>query len=139
MKMKNLREIRINKNLLQKDLAEKSNISSSYYSLIEKGLRNPSIDTAKCIATSLGITLDEFYNALQQTKNPTMPIVSENLITDRQLKYIHLLTDEKAIDADSMKSYLKKALNKDSTKDLTKDEASKLITMLKKVPGGKHV
>lgn len=138
MKAKNLKEIRINKNLIQKDLAEMCNISGSYYSLIEKGLRNPSIDTAKSIADSLGITLDVFYYALQHTKNPNIEI-HEDLITERQLKYIHLLANEKAIDPDSIKNYLKKTLNKDSTKDLTKDEASKLITILKKVAGGKHV
>ena len=58
--------------------------------------------------------------------------INEDLITDRQLKYIHLLANEKAIDSDSMKKYLRKAFNKDSSKDLTKDEASKLITLLKK-------
>ncbi|MDR7870713.1 MAG: helix-turn-helix transcriptional regulator [Tissierellaceae bacterium] len=68
MKVKNLKEIRISKNILQKDAAEKSGISGPFYSLIEMGLRNPSIDTAKSMATSLGITLDEFYESLQLSK-----------------------------------------------------------------------
>lgn len=58
---------------------------------------------------------------------------------DRQLKYIHLLANEKAIDPDSMKNYLKKTLNKDSAKYLTKDEASNLIEILKNIPEGDHV
>lgn len=138
MKVKNLRDIRISRSLMQKDLAEESNISSSYYCLIEKGLRNPSIDTAKSIARSLGITLDEFYYALQYTKNPHIENI-EDPITDRQLKYIHLLANEKAVEPGSIKDYLKKALGKTSTKDLTKDEASNLITLLKNLPGANHV
>ena len=63
-----LKEIRLNKNLLQKDIVKKCNISSTFYSLVEAGQRNPSMKTAKKIAGVLDITLDEFYEALEYRK-----------------------------------------------------------------------
>lgn len=63
-----LKEIRLNKNLLQKDIVKKCNISSTFYSLMEAGQRNPSMKTAKKIVGVLDITLDEFYEALEYRK-----------------------------------------------------------------------
>ena len=65
---KTLKEIRLSKNLLQKDIVEKCNISVAFCSLMESGKRNPSMKTAQRIAQFLGITLDEFYQALQLSK-----------------------------------------------------------------------
>lgn len=61
MKVQTLKETRTNKDLLQTEVAKLSNISPGYYCLIEKGLRNPSLKTAKNISCVLGLTLDEFY------------------------------------------------------------------------------
>ena len=62
---KSLKEIRINKDLLQKDIAKAIGISPAFYSLIESGDRMPSMKTAKNIASCLSLTMDGFYEALQ--------------------------------------------------------------------------
>lgn len=67
MKGKNLREIRESKNLMQKEVAEISEVSRPFYSLLERGKRIPSMNTAKRIANTLGLTLDEFFEALNLT------------------------------------------------------------------------
>lgn len=51
---------------MQKDISDKANISRSFYSLIENGLRIPSIHVAKEIATILDLTLDKFYNLINK-------------------------------------------------------------------------
>lgn len=40
------------------------NISPGFYCLLENGLRKPSLKAARNISNALGITLDEFYQAL---------------------------------------------------------------------------
>lgn len=63
----NLKDIRISKDLMQKDIAKISGVSSPYYCLLEKGERVPSMKTAMRIASALNLTLDEFYKALMIT------------------------------------------------------------------------
>lgn len=63
----NLKDIRISKNMMQKDIAKISGVSSPYYCLLEKGERVPSMKTAMRIASALNLTLDEFYKVLMIT------------------------------------------------------------------------
>lgn len=64
MKNQNIKDLRMKKRLLQKDVSNLSNISPGFYCLLENGLRRPSLKTARNISNALGITLDEFYQAL---------------------------------------------------------------------------
>lgn len=50
-----LRMLRKKRGLSQQDVAEKSNISRTYISQIERGDRNPSIDILESIGTGLSI------------------------------------------------------------------------------------
>lgn len=133
MSRKKFKRYQASRYLLQRDVAENCNISPGFYSLLENGLRDPSINTAVKVASSLGVTLDEFYDALQITKNPKY-IPKGEMITDRQLKYLHILAEEKCIDPSYMKSYIMNTFNKDNSRHLTKKEASLLIEILKSVP-----
>lgn len=54
-------EIRKRKNLTMAEVAARSNISESYYSLIENGNRNVPVHTAKKIAKVLGFNWTKFY------------------------------------------------------------------------------
>ena len=45
-----------------KEIAKKSNISESYYSMIESGIRRPPIDTARAIAETLHFDWIIFYD-----------------------------------------------------------------------------
>ena len=56
--------------------------------------------------------------------------LQEELITEKQIKYIHVLAKEKGIDNTSLKNYSRSLFNKESSKDLTKKEASSLIEAL---------
>lgn len=67
MKTKDLKEIRRKRGLLQVEIATKCNISPGFYCLVEKGKRRPSLKNAKSMSYVLGITLDEFYQALKWT------------------------------------------------------------------------
>lgn len=138
MSRKNLRDIRLSRYLLQRDVAENCNISPGFYSLLENGLRDPSINTAVKVASSLGVSLDEFYDALRITKNPKY-IPKGDMITDRQLKYLHILVEEKDIDPSYMKSYIMNTFNKDNSRHLTKKDASLLIELLKSYPGNNYI
>lgn len=65
MKSKTLKEIRLEHDLLQSDVARECGIGTSYYCLIEKGKRTPTLKTARRISGFFDMTLDEFYEVLE--------------------------------------------------------------------------
>lgn len=65
---KSLEHIRQTKKLSHNEIADLSEISRAFYTLIENGKRTPSMGVAKKISLALNITLDEFFNALEVTK-----------------------------------------------------------------------
>ena len=56
-----IKELRSNKQMSQKDLAYASDLDRSYIASVENGQRNISIVNIEKIATSLDITLQEFF------------------------------------------------------------------------------
>lgn len=56
---KKLREIRLNKNLSQGDVAKVLGVHRSYISGLERGIRNPSLVTVQKIAKALGVSADK--------------------------------------------------------------------------------
>lgn len=65
--MKNkLRELRGNKR--QKEIASAVGITTSYYGMIETGVRKPSLEVAIRIASYFGIPLDEIFFAHELNK-----------------------------------------------------------------------
>lgn len=62
----NLKNKRIEKGLLQREIADKAGISRSFYSLIETGSRVPSMRIGSKIALILNLTLDEFYKMIKK-------------------------------------------------------------------------
>lgn len=65
-----LKELRLEKGLTQKDVAEKCNVERAYYTMIETGVRNPSVNVAKAIANIMGFDWTFFFeyrgNSLKQ-------------------------------------------------------------------------
>lgn len=57
-----LRNLRKENNLTLKELSAKSGISVSFISDIENRRRNPSIETLKTLATTLGVYVNEFFD-----------------------------------------------------------------------------
>jgi len=60
-----LKEIRLNKDLTQFDVASMSGIDVTMYNKIELGNRVPSVETAKAIANVLGFPWTRFFEAEQ--------------------------------------------------------------------------
>ncbi|KXA43087.1 MULTISPECIES: helix-turn-helix domain-containing protein [Staphylococcus] len=58
----NIKQIRKQRNLTQKQLADQIEISQSYLSDIESGRKNLSIKTVKKLADSLGLSVTDLFN-----------------------------------------------------------------------------
>lgn len=56
-----LQQFRVSKELSQKEVALAINITEAYYSFIENGKRNPSVELAQSIAEFLGFDWRLFY------------------------------------------------------------------------------
>lgn len=57
-----LTDIRNNLGLTHQDVADKAKIDRSFYTQIENGSRNPSVDTAKSIAEVLDFSWTKFFD-----------------------------------------------------------------------------
>jgi transcriptional regulator with XRE-family HTH domain len=56
-----LAKLRIARNKTHDDVANQVDVSRQYYGMIESGIRNPSVDLAKRIASSLGFEWTIFF------------------------------------------------------------------------------
>jgi len=56
-----LRDIRDSKGKTQSDIADSTGISRSYYTKIELGIKTPTVDVAKKIASTLGFEWSIFF------------------------------------------------------------------------------
>lgn len=63
-----IKNIRISKGFLLKEVASKCDISSSMLSQIEKGNANPSLNTIKAIAQALEVPLFKFFMNAEENK-----------------------------------------------------------------------
>ncbi len=59
---KRIREIRKKHNMKLEDLAEKTGLSLSYISLIERGLKNPSLKALERIAKAFSLPTSYFFS-----------------------------------------------------------------------------
>ena len=50
-------------------LAERAGLHQTYIGLIERGMRNPSLDAADAIAEALGVRLSELIAEAEQARN----------------------------------------------------------------------
>ncbi len=64
-----LEEHRTAKLLSREALAEKAGLHQTYIGLIERGLRNPSLDAANSIAEALGAPLSELIVKAEKLRN----------------------------------------------------------------------
>ena len=65
-----IRQIRKSKNLKQDKVAEKSGLTTSYISDIERGVANPKLDTIEALAMGLGVSAQELFNFTARTATP---------------------------------------------------------------------
>ncbi|WP_167617918.1 helix-turn-helix domain-containing protein [Maribellus sediminis] len=64
-----LRDIRLNRKLSQEKLAELSDLDRTYISLLERGLRQPTITTLFQICSALEISPSEFVRQMEESLN----------------------------------------------------------------------
>lgn len=60
-KRKILVDLRNSRNLKQKDIAKAVGITTSYYGMIEQGVRTPTLEVAKKIADFFGKSVEEIF------------------------------------------------------------------------------
>jgi transcriptional regulator with XRE-family HTH domain len=65
-----LKEIRENLGMKKVELARNANISHSYLSEIENGVKTPPFKTLQKICSALGISLSDFFNEESSTMPP---------------------------------------------------------------------
>ena len=65
---KNLKELREKAKLTQKDVAEKTNVTETYISLLENGNRNPSDKMKKQLAELYKVKVTDIFLASELTK-----------------------------------------------------------------------
>ena len=64
-----LREFRKRENLSQEKLAQESNLDRTYISLLERGLRQPSITTVFQLSKALHVSSTEIISAVESIAN----------------------------------------------------------------------
>ncbi|KPI54436.1 DNA-binding protein [Clostridioides difficile] len=66
--MNNLKELRTERNLKQKDVALKVGITTSYYGMIESGTRVPSLAIAIKLSEYFGVSIEKIFLNINTTK-----------------------------------------------------------------------
>lgn len=109
-----IKDIRIKKGILIKDLAKKCGISSSMLSQIEKGNANPSLNTIKSIAKELGVPIfqffiedDEIANNINILKEKDRKIIATREVTyellspegTSSIEFIRMILNEKNLES----------------------------------------
>lgn len=83
---KRVKQKRIERNLTQEELAEKTDLSVGYIGMIERGKRLPSLDTFVIIADELNVTADELLcNSVKRAYQTRLQKYEEKLaVLDRK-------------------------------------------------------
>jgi len=65
-----IRELRLDRELSQEELAERAGLHWTYVSGVERGQRAPSLDVVGRFANGLGVTLAELFGPLKRQYRP---------------------------------------------------------------------
>lgn len=89
---KNIRKYRIEKKMRQEDLAEKTDLSTTYIGMVERGEKIPSLETFLSILNALNISADVvLYEVLDTGYNIKISLLNEKLeslsVKDKTLVY----------------------------------------------------
>lgn len=90
-----VRELRSLRNLTLKQLSEKTGLSVSYLSDVERGNTNPSLNTIEVIAQALEISVQQLITGVELAEEldvNTLPEGLREFIEDE--RYVHQLNDD---------------------------------------------
>lgn len=105
---KTIKEIRKQRNLTQKKLADQIEISRSYLSDIENGNKNPSIKTTQRLAEKLGVTV-----AYLTSGNKMMGDLTDEEIEEEMFKMSKKISQSKSRREEKIKESLFNLINND--------------------------
>jgi len=88
-----IKELRLGLNFKATDFAKKVDISRVYLSEIERGIKNPSLDTLQKICKALNVTPAEFFSTDDDILPPEHRELLQNIkyLTPEQLKLLNAL------------------------------------------------
>lgn len=66
----NLKQLRVQRGLTLERLAQTSGLTRSYLSKVERGISNPSIESALSISTALGISVEKLFGHKEEEGDP---------------------------------------------------------------------
>jgi len=89
---KNIKKIREQKGLMQKEVASVADMQASNYSKIESGQRDVSVEALDKIAQFFGMTVDDIIH-FEDTKTPA-PVKVEDKTANEKVQLISQLDDE---------------------------------------------
>lgn len=73
---RNVRRLRVQKDLSQEDLAVDAQIDRTYVSRLERELENPTVAVLERIAKALGADIRELFDPARVLKGPVKPLPS---------------------------------------------------------------
>ena len=73
-----IKAARNNRNITQKELAKRLNVSETFISQYERGIRNPKIETLQKISNALEVPLEQLRSQEEKPKNEPQQLCAEN-------------------------------------------------------------
>jgi transcriptional regulator with XRE-family HTH domain len=73
---RNLRRLRVRKQISQEALAVDASIDRTYVSRLERGMENPTVAVLERLASALGVEIAEFFVAPRPEDGPIAPLPS---------------------------------------------------------------
>jgi transcriptional regulator with XRE-family HTH domain len=107
----NIKKIREEKGLMQKEVAKAAGMHPANYNKVEKGEREPSIDSLVQIAKLLGLTVDELIH--YEGKMPREVTVTDKTVNEK----LHLIEQLDAEDKSALYRMIDCMLTKNKFKD----------------------
>lgn len=86
-----IRRMRKSENLTLADLAEKTGVSLSFLSQVERGIVNPSINSLRRIALALGTPVSHFFDESASTNGPVVRKNERKVLVNKDSRLIYQL------------------------------------------------